>query len=139
MSMVSFSGLATGMDTASLVSQLIELKRAPIYRLQRQRSSYENQVAALGSLKTKLMALQAEVLSAEVPAHVGVIMDGNGRWAQQQGLPRIEGHRRGAAVAREQLARRGDGLFILLLVLRFLLRFPGGGIPLLLFFLQICF
>jgi undecaprenyl diphosphate synthase len=31
-----------------------------------------------------------------VPRHVAVIMDGNGRWAQSRGLPRVEGHRRGA-------------------------------------------
>jgi undecaprenyl diphosphate synthase len=30
-----------------------------------------------------------------IPLHVAIIMDGNGRWAQQRGLPRIEGHRRG--------------------------------------------
>jgi undecaprenyl diphosphate synthase len=29
------------------------------------------------------------------PAHIGMIMDGNGRWAQQRELPRIEGHRQG--------------------------------------------
>jgi undecaprenyl diphosphate synthase len=33
--------------------------------------------------------------------HVGVIMDGNGRWATRQGLSRAEGHRRGAAVVRD--------------------------------------
>jgi undecaprenyl diphosphate synthase len=31
-----------------------------------------------------------------LPRHVAIIMDGNGRWAQERGLPRIEGHRRGA-------------------------------------------
>ncbi len=31
-----------------------------------------------------------------IPRHVAIIMDGNGRWAQERGLPRIEGHRRGA-------------------------------------------
>ena len=30
-----------------------------------------------------------------VPFHVGIIMDGNGRWAQQRGLPRLAGHQRG--------------------------------------------
>ena len=30
------------------------------------------------------------------PTHVGVIMDGNGRWAQSRGMPRIAGHRKGA-------------------------------------------
>ncbi len=33
--------------------------------------------------------------------HVAIIMDGNGRWAEQQGLPRIEGHRHGVENARE--------------------------------------
>jgi len=33
---------------------------------------------------------------ASLPRHVAIIMDGNGRWAQDKGLPRIEGHRRGA-------------------------------------------
>jgi len=45
-----------------------------------------------------------------VPRHVAVIMDGNGRWAQRQGLPRIEGHRRGVATVRritEHAARLG--------------------------------
>ncbi len=37
----------------------------------------------------------------KIPGHVGIIMDGNGRWAKQKGLPRIEGHRRGAERARE--------------------------------------
>lgn len=34
------------------------------------------------------------------PEHVAIIMDGNGRWAHARGLPRIEGHRRGAAAVR---------------------------------------
>ncbi|EIQ00290.1 undecaprenyl diphosphate synthase [Opitutaceae bacterium TAV1] len=34
------------------------------------------------------------------PAHVAIIMDGNGRWARQRGLPRIEGHRRGVEAVR---------------------------------------
>jgi undecaprenyl diphosphate synthase len=37
---------------------------------------------------------------ARLPRHVAVIMDGNGRWAQQRGLPRIEGHRRGVHAVR---------------------------------------
>ena len=34
------------------------------------------------------------------PAHVAIIMDGNGRWAQSRGLPRFEGHRRGVEAVR---------------------------------------
>ena len=35
-----------------------------------------------------------------LPRHLAVIMDGNGRWAQARGLPRIEGHRRGVGTVR---------------------------------------
>lgn len=35
-----------------------------------------------------------------VPAHVAIIMDGNGRWAAGRGLPRVEGHRRGVEAVR---------------------------------------
>jgi undecaprenyl diphosphate synthase len=35
------------------------------------------------------------------PAHVAIIMDGNGRWAQRRGLPRLAGHRKGAEMVRE--------------------------------------
>ena len=34
--------------------------------------------------------------SYKVPAHIAIIMDGNGRWARQRGLPRVAGHRAGA-------------------------------------------
>ncbi len=45
-----------------------------------------------------------------LPQHIAVIMDGNGRWAQQRGLSRIEGHRHAASAVREtvtQCARLG--------------------------------
>ena len=58
MSSVSFSGLATGLDTGSIISQLVELKRAPIYRLQKDKKSYQDQISALGTLKSKLLAVQ---------------------------------------------------------------------------------
>jgi flagellar hook-associated protein 2 len=59
MSTVSFSGLATGLDTGSIIAQLVELKRAPVYRLQKRRSGFEAQQKALETFKTKLLALQA--------------------------------------------------------------------------------
>ncbi|MBK1818093.1 isoprenyl transferase [Luteolibacter yonseiensis] len=37
----------------------------------------------------------------DIPRHVAIIMDGNGRWAKQRGLPRLEGHRAGAESVRE--------------------------------------
>jgi undecaprenyl diphosphate synthase len=36
-----------------------------------------------------------------LPRHVGIIMDGNGRWAETRGLPRLEGHRAGADSVRD--------------------------------------
>ncbi len=42
------------------------------------------------------------------PAHIAIIMDGNGRWARRRGLPRIEGHRRGINAAREIVRAAGD-------------------------------
>ncbi|NNC88609.1 MAG: isoprenyl transferase [Akkermansiaceae bacterium] len=42
-----------------------------------------------------------ETSSSDIPKHVAVIMDGNGRWARARGLPRREGHRAGAESVRE--------------------------------------
>jgi len=41
------------------------------------------------------------LLNGRIPKHVGIIMDGNGRWAELRGLPRIEGHRRGVERSKE--------------------------------------
>jgi undecaprenyl diphosphate synthase len=41
--------------------------------------------------------------AARLPRHVAVIMDGNGRWAQQRGLPRVEGHKRGVRSVRSTI------------------------------------
>jgi undecaprenyl diphosphate synthase len=42
------------------------------------------------------------------PVHVGIIMDGNGRWAAARGLPRIEGHRRGVEALRRTVRNAGE-------------------------------
>ena len=55
-------------------------------------------------------ALSFDVPRERRPAHIAIIMDGNGRWAQRQGLPRIEGHRHGVASVRcvtEECSRLG--------------------------------
>jgi undecaprenyl diphosphate synthase len=43
-----------------------------------------------------------------IPRHVAIIMDGNGRWAQQRGLPRVAGHRAGAEAVRRALQAAAD-------------------------------
>ena len=45
---------------------------------------------------------------ASLPRHVAIIMDGNGRWAKQRHLPRIEGHRAGAESARAIIRTAGE-------------------------------
>src|SRR5436305_7369440 len=67
------------------------------------------------------MALSSETLEriraagldpVRLPRHIAVIMDGNGRWAKERGLPRHEGHRRGVFSVRstiEECCRLGIG------------------------------
>src|SRR5437763_9353835 len=51
--------------------------------------------------------LSAEARSL-LPNHVAIIMDGNGRWAKQRNLPRIEGHRNGAESVRAVVRAAGE-------------------------------
>src|SRR5512141_2084041 len=51
--------------------------------------------------------LSAEAL-ASLPAHVAIIMDGNGRWAKQRHLPRVEGHRNGVESVRAVVRAAGE-------------------------------
>ncbi|HEU5017881.1 MAG TPA: isoprenyl transferase [Pseudolabrys sp.] len=44
----------------------------------------------------------------QVPRHVAIIMDGNGRWAAARGLPRVEGHRRGVEAVRRTVRAAGE-------------------------------
>ncbi len=51
-----------------------------------------------------------------IPVHVAIIMDGNGRWAKKQGLPRIVGHKRGVRIVKEIVETANDiGLRVLTL------------------------
>src|SRR5579871_3468493 len=58
------------------------------------------------------MVGEADMLNPHnLPRHVAIIMDGNGRWAKRRGLPRIEGHRKGADAVRDVVrASREIGL-----------------------------
>ena len=62
------------------------------------------------------VALARQVNFEQLPAHVAIIMDGNGRWAAQRHLPRVEGHRAGIDSVRdvvETSARLGIGVLTL--------------------------
>src|SRR6266481_1952679 len=61
-------------------------------------------------------ALAREVNFDALPSHIAIIMDGNGRWAAQRHLPRVEGHRAGIDSVRdvvETSARLGIGVLTL--------------------------
>jgi undecaprenyl diphosphate synthase len=59
-------------------------------------------------LAARVKALEALVKSRPLPHHVGIIMDGNGRWAEARGRTRTDGHREGSSSVREvtRTARR---------------------------------
>jgi len=54
------------------------------------------------------MTQSTDDLGYEVPRHVAIIMDGNGRWAAARGLPRGEGHRRGVEALRRTVRAAGE-------------------------------
>jgi undecaprenyl diphosphate synthase len=54
-------------------------------------------------IERDIARLKAEVAERPLPRHVGIIMDGNGRWAEQRGLPVLEGHQAGADAVKARL------------------------------------
>jgi len=54
--------------------------------------------------KLKETAKRLGLTSKQMPRHIAIIMDGNGRWAKLRALPRVEGHRQGAKTA-EKIAQ----------------------------------
>nr|WP_320410238.1 undecaprenyl diphosphate synthase family protein [Candidatus Kryptonium thompsoni] len=62
---------------------------------------------AVSSSKTEVKGyrdrkIQEELKSrGEIPKHIAIIMDGNGRWAKKRGLPRVAGHREGIKSVRD--------------------------------------
>src|SRR5437762_5474772 len=68
--------------------------------------------SASPSAETLQRILAAGLDPQRLPQHIAVIMDGNGRWAQERGLPRHEGHRQGVRSVRqtiEECCRLGIG------------------------------
>jgi undecaprenyl diphosphate synthase len=75
---------------------------------------------------TKLLE---EVRAQPRPAHVAIIMDGNGRWATARGLPRIAGHREGVKTARA-IVRAADAIGLRYLTLYDHAHAPARGVHL---------
>ena len=51
--------------------------------------------------KTKRHNDQDHLDKTKIPAHIAIIMDGNGRWAKKRGLPRVAGHKQGMETVKE--------------------------------------
>jgi undecaprenyl diphosphate synthase len=52
--------------------------------------------------KTSDSALKEELKKrGDIPSHIAIIMDGNGRWAKKRGLPRVAGHKKGVETVRQ--------------------------------------
>lgn len=56
----------------------------------------------------KIIFKEVSYMSIEVPKHIAIIMDGNGRWAKKRGLPRTLGHREGARTLQKILKYAGE-------------------------------
>src|SRR5438552_12815297 len=52
-------------------------------------------------MRKKVQELSEQIDRSALPAHIAIIMDGNGRWARKRGLPRVAGHRAGISAVRE--------------------------------------
>lgn len=58
----------------------------------------------------KIKELLKELDREKIPSHIAIIMDGNGRWAKEKGLPRLMGHRKGVEVVKEIVRFTGGNL-----------------------------
>lgn len=54
-----------------------------------------------GAQTSHMTELKSMIIPDRVPRHIAIIMDGNGRWAKQKGMPRVLGHRSGVKSVRE--------------------------------------
>lgn len=73
MGAVNFSGLASGLDTATLINQLVLLRRTPITRLEKRKTGYQNEIKALATLKTKMLALQKAAQAIDSPSEFAAL------------------------------------------------------------------
>ncbi len=76
----------------------------------------KTQPRILPDLASREEALRAALDRSRIPRHIAIIMDGNGRWAELRGLPRVDGHRAGRdALRRTVQAARECGVEVLTL------------------------
>ena len=54
------------------------------------------------------MDYKSQINTSEIPGHIAIIMDGNGRWAKKHGKPRIFGHKNGVLSVRSTVEAAGE-------------------------------
>lgn len=59
--------------------------------------NWKNQQTAASNLES---LTKEDILNGEIPEHIAIIMDGNGRWAKKRALPRVAGHHEGMKVVK---------------------------------------
>ena len=52
--------------------------------------------------------IKEEIIAAGLPEHIAIIMDGNGRWAEQRGLDRVYGHKQGVDTVKSVVEASGE-------------------------------
>jgi undecaprenyl diphosphate synthase len=72
--------------------------------------------ASVRNTAESIESLKQKIDPARMPRHIAIITDGNGRWAQQRGMPRLEGHRQGYKTVK-RIVRQADELGLAVLSL----------------------
>ena len=81
---------------------------------------------ALLNAQNDIERLKQSIDLTRLPEHVAIIMDGNGRWARERGLFRVQGHQRGYQTVRQIVRDAGEiGIKVLNLVTNKLVRILG--------------
>ena len=64
-------------------------------------SLFDGVLYSISPISIEMTDLKSQINLEKLPQHVAIIMDGNGRWAKEQGKNRVWGHREGVRTVRE--------------------------------------
>jgi flagellar hook-associated protein 2 len=79
------SGLASGLDTASIIDKLVQIESQPITRLQSQQTALKSQISILGDLAAKLSALDTATAALKTGGALGVVSGSNSAFSAAPG------------------------------------------------------
>lgn len=70
MATISFGGLSSGLDTSSIIAELVRIERMPIVRLEQRKSAFQSQLSIVGDVIAKLQTLQSKAQGLDTLAEV---------------------------------------------------------------------